>query len=655
MSKYHLDYETRSTVDLKKCGAYKYAEEAEILMVAVAKDDEHPAVWRIGDKHTSHGLAEQWLREIGSDPSHTVYAHNAQFERAITTYQWGNTFDFPPPAVEQWRCTAAIARRAGMPSRLIDLTYVLELGEDGKLSVGTDLIKRYCVPPFECPSEDTESWEMFTTYCLQDVIAERRVLDALSKFDQDNVCYHGAYLLDSKINDRGFPVNIDALAHANTMITQAEKDIAFEFYLYTGLRVTQNVALMAWFKERGYPGQNLQAKTIAKHLKDTRWVKDKNTLDALKFKAGNSFAALAKVPGMLRAANSDGRVRGTLFYHGAGTGRWSAKLVQPQNFKRPTVKDTKSAYAKIQSRTVDSLPPETLASCIRHFIQPQPGRVFLNADYANIEARILLWVADQLDMLQLFRDGKDAYIKMASSIFGVSEKSLTDKKLAGESTVERFVGKQAVLGCGYGMGATTFQATCENFGQEISTSLAERAVSVFRRENAKVVKLWRDCETAVKSAMKHPGRVFFAGTNIRFSVTDIGPIPYLLIRLPSGRCLAYPWPQAGEEISYWGRGGFLKDASTRISGHGRVGLYGGKIVENIVQGIAADVMVAGALSAEAKGYDICLLIHDEALCEVDFDDIRNSEEFAEALSVLPAWADGLPIEVDARTIPYYTK
>lgn len=265
--------------------------------------------------------------------------------------------------------------------------------------------------------------------------------------------------------------------------------------------------------------------------------------------------------------------------------------------------------------------------------------MMLDADFAAIEARIVNWLAGQEDALEEFRQGVDRYKRMASVIYGKPESAIN-------KFPERFIGKQATLGCSYQMGPTKFRKTCEKFGyKDMPAGLEDRAVKAFRLRHKKVVQYWDDVQTAAQQAVLHRGRKFLV-RNVQFLYAGVEGMPFLLIKLPSGRKLAYPKPR-------------LSNGSLTFFGHqiganwGDVSTYGGKLVENIVQGVAADIMANGAHEAENHGYQICTLIHDQAIAFQS--EGQTPDEFVRHLTKLPEWAKGLPLEAEGASVPFYRK
>lgn len=264
---------------------------------------------------------------------------------------------------------------------------------------------------------------------------------------------------------------------------------------------------------------------------------------------------------------------------------------------------------------------------------------FLDADYAAIEARIVNWLAGQEDALEEYRNGVDRYKVMASMIYRVPAEKVGKHP-------QRFVGKQACLGCGFGMGPAKFRVTCWKMGRyDLPEGLEETAVRAFRAKHKKVVNYWYDLERAAKRAILRKGEVV-PSNRLSFKCRDVEGMPFLLMKLPSGRKLAYPRPRiSGDRITFFGN---VKGATW-----GDVSTWGGTLLENATQAVAADVMTNGTHNAERAGYETATLIHDQNLSYVKPG--QTPEEFVRLLTDLPDWATGLPIEAEGALVPFYKK
>lgn len=667
---YHADYETYSEADIGDVGSYRYSEDpsTEILMMAISKNDEpvylwvHPR-WRDVVPGLHEPESEEVVFELDCDPQGLLYAHNAMFERAVTRYVDDSPIRFMRDRQKQWRCTAAMARRAAIPDSLDKATSFLKLGEK-KDSRGKALIRLFSMPQTSgkrkgqrvLPSEEPEKFREFCEYCKQDVVAEKALHKALASFELVGPAVLDTFLLDVALNDRGVPVNMKALKNAEAIITFCMREKVARFQEITGLVPTRRAAVKEWLEKHGLPLDNMQGETLEAVIKDA---KTPEVSEVLKLYVDLSFAAVKKVNAFLSFANSDGRMRGTMLYHGAGTGRWSSRGPQIQNVKKPTLKNLEGAFAMIErgcdAEDLDLIygePLEVIASCIRNFITAT-----LDADYNAIEARILPWMAGQDDAIARFRKFDsmagdtterrrcDPYRVMAAVIFNKAAEDTTDQ--------ERQLGKIVVLGAGYQMGKAKFLATCHSWGLDwVTQTLADRCIDAFRSMNPKIKQLWYDLNDAAIRAVAQPGRRFSAGL-ISFCARHEAGLLYLFMRLPSGRDIAYPDARIErdqtfdrDQVTYHGQ----LPASVLW---GRIKMYGGKWAENADQGIAADVMAFGCGNAMNEGYDVWGLIHDQGLGT--HKPGQTAPGFGKALAVLPPWAGGLPLKAEAKITKYYAK
>lgn len=657
---YHLDFESYSPVDIK-LGPNRYAEhpEAEILCLAVAKDNGAPLLWTNPRHRKPDPRAVQMLHEMVAS-GEKIVAHNALFEFALLNrlFHRDTGVRWPRDAVHlrsRMVCTAVMARRAGFPSKLEKVAEALEL-KHRKDPKGRAAIRTLCVPQKDgrriLPAEDPATFDTLCHYCVQDVRVEQEIHRKLEYFTPTGA-HLEAYWFDILLNTRGLPVNVAALRHAQKIVDTVMDRVGKQFLKWTGLMPTQNKRCKEWFHAHGLKLPNLQVDTI----EEWRPKCPPKVLPMLDAYSTLQFAAVKKITTMLDCAGEDGWIRDLFRFHGAGTGRWSGERVQPQNFKRPTIKDTDRAYALIcEGCTADDLDLlwgnalDVLSSCIRNFIHCV-GTELYDADYAAIEARIVNWLAGQEDVLQEFRNGRDSYRAMSAEIYGCSYDDIKNP------SYEREVGKRAVLGCGYKMGSKTFKDQCwVQYGLEVSEELAERAVEAYRRKHYKVKALWDLTGRAARAAVENPGNRYGAGKYLSFVVKTIRDIPYLLMRLPSGRELAYPRPAIEEMADKFGR---VREQITfygQLHGKqicGRISTYDGKLVENATQAVAMDIMANGACLAETRGFPVVALIHDQALA------LRRPhtrlEDYVAALTELPAWAAGLPIKAEGKIQPYYRK
>lgn len=691
---YHLDFETYSAANLPKVGEHRYAEDpsTKILLCAISVNDGPVELWdRVNPDDKG---ADELIRRMHADPDALIYAHNASFEAAIARTLWDRTFHTDPPRLEQWRCTAAMCRRVAIPASLEKAAEFLGLTEQ-KDKRGSALIKLFSVPqktgkfagrrihPVEDGAElvtvagekitVAAAWKMFGEYCRQDVRTEQAIHRKLraAEFEGDILA---GYQFDLRMNHLGIPVDVAALKQAQLLVGDYSAELVEEFQTLTGMVPSQTKALLPWFKERGYKGDNLQAPTMDDALEDdveetpnpmwSEGVTD-DAKRALEIRQSLSYAAVKKIPTMLNAACADGRVRGAIMFYGASrTGRSSGKIIQPQNFKRPTIEGHEDAYddiaAGMSHHDIERLygpPLEVLASAMRHFIR-EPGRLFLDSDFAQIEARVLAWIAGHHKLLAAFRRGDDLYKLTASTIYGVPYEQITKD--------QRFIGKVAALACGYNGGEAAFAIMAKNYSVDVEPKKAREIVKLYRENNPEIPRLWRAVGDAMKNAIRNPGETFRVPTcNVTYTVKRFAGHDNLLAKLPSGRTLLYPKPEIRrvvkkfedkdtgiikdwevDEISYWGQ---HNNVWCRVVTHGGTG------VENLCQAITGDFLTTAAVRAESKGYAIFMPVHDQLLSRYEPEKGQSAEEFTSIMCQLPAWAPDFPLAAATNIVRHYSK
>ena len=559
---YHLDFETYSGADLKSFGGYRYAADksTEILIMAIAKNNQPTQVWSVIDRllgRLKESEAAMDLLAEAVESGAIIYAHNAQFEAAICKYLLMPTFGVNAPKLTQWRCTAAMARRAAIPSSLSGAGEFLGIVE-AKDKSGAALIRKFSIPrrPTKndtrvrvLPEEEIKEFQQFINYCRQDVMAEKEIHKRLHAFELEGPVLD-SFQFDFEMNDRGVPVNVPALARVNALIDEYTDRLTAEFLEITGFRPGQRAKVLEWMRERGYPFDNLQAAQVDLVLDsgasewEVRHVERKRELDglewqeqagegekapsrftvpklqpveitgeafkALKIRSNVSYAAVKKVPTMLGAACPDNMVRGSLMWSGAErTHRWAGRIIQPQNFRRPTIKGTEQAYQMLSEGVdIDTIEMlfgpflEVVASCIRHFIHWPQGPLN-QADFSSVEARGAPWLCGGKKKLEMFERDEPIYETMAAKIFGNTVETVIAEHEAGDSE-KRFIGKQAELGCTYNMGRPKFRGTCEGFKYKPSQAMVDAFKPRFKKVLRQAQRLCLNPEPWDEREIKFP-------------------------------------------------------------------------------------------------------------------------------------------------------
>lgn len=509
--------------------------------------------------------------------------------------------------------------------------------------------------------ESKELFEQLWAYCRQDVIAEEALSQRLIDLTPLET---RMFLMDAAVNERGFQLDVEGVQSALEVVEIECADLNKELHVLTGgtvERATQRDRMKAWFETQGLHLENTQKETIDYFLTDpTHKLSDvvRRGLELVKTLGRSSTSKYVK---MRDWVCPDGRVRGGLLYHGASTGRWSGQGVQPHNFVKGSIKDMEGAWEAIHSRNRELIGDftnedgepyadvmEVLSYALRGAIIPTPGYQLYVADYAAIEARVVLWLAKDTDALKVFERAKtcackgvgcnrcDIYLMMATDIYG-RPTTKKDKK-------ERGVGKIAILGLGYQMGWEKFKATALKGGVVLDDEFAQQVVATYREKRYRVKQLWYDQERAAIRAVEVPDRVVRCG-HVTWMMDD----GFLRCELPSGRWLSYPNPEVREEYTSWGQ---LKDTLTYETTNQynrqwqRQKTYGGMLVENITQAVARDLMAEAMLRCEESGvYQPVLSVHDELIAEAPMG-VGSILAFESLMAECPAWATGCPVAAE---------
>lgn len=644
MQKISIDIETFSDIDLVKCGVYKYADSPafEILLFAYSIDggEIHIIDLASGDK-----LPEEIISAIKSD---TVIktAFNAQFERVCLSKHLGILLD-----PSSWYCTAVQAAELSLPASLADVGAALGL-ERQKMTEGKDLIKYFCVPckptksnggrTRNMPKDAPEKWTLFKKYCKRDVDVERQIAEKLKKYLLSK-SEHDLYVLDQNINDRGVLVDLE-LARQAVKLNSIQTAVATEqAYTLTGLENPNSVAqLKAWLIENGVEIESLSKKAVAALADET----DGDIQEMLHLRLLMSKTSVKKYEAVMRSVCRDNRVRGMMRFCGASrTGRWSGNILQPQNLPQNHLPDLTLARDIVKDGDFEMLDmtfgnvPNVLSELIRTVLISKPNHRFIVADFSAIEARVLSWLAGEQWRLDTFRNGGDIYCASASQMFRVPvEKHGVNGHL-------RQKGKISELACGYGgsVGALKNMGAVE---MGVPEDELQGLINDWRNANPHIVKLWTEVGNAAMKAIKEK------------TIVSLGKLVFmyergiLFIRLPSGRRLSYIKPRigtnrfGGDSITYMGVG-----ASKKWE---RLETFGGKLVENIVQAIARDLLSSAMMNVANAGYDIVFHVHDEIIAEAP-DGQGSVDEMCMLMSINPDWADGIPLSADGYECEYYRK
>lgn len=654
--KAHLDFEVFSPTDLKESGAFRYAEDpdTEVLMLAYSLGKSKPQ----GVFLPEHG--GRWDAPRASIPEDIyplfdaidlgipVCAHNAQFERLM----WEKVLKHFPvvPKALQWNCTAARARMLTLPGSLDRAAEAvgLTIRKDPR---GKELIDRFCKPQKDGSriylSQDPEAAAAFLDYCIQDVEVEKKldlILPELSSVEAS------CFALDYTINDRGMPVNMERVDKARTFVEEYSERLLVRAKQISGYRPTQREKTLDFLAERGYPLPNLQAATVEALAKRKGLPPD--LVELLDIRIELSRAGTKKLKAIQNTVSRDGRIRGGFLFSAASTRRWSSTGVQMHNLQKPEGEVNPPLLMNLLDYDPWALldlfdrPLTAIAQSIRGFFEAPGDETFHIADYASVEPRGTAWVAQEDWMLKAYREKQDLYRVAAGKVYHVDPKSLS------KDGFERFMGKQLVLGCGYGMGPPRFVETVAKFNKVITEEEAREAVYGYRNSVPNIVKFWKWIEACCIKATREWKVVRQGMLRFRPSTLSNG-FRVLYIDMPSGT-IAYPKPRVGQRM--WG--GVPQDVFLFYTPLGtsfiEIDTFGGSLVENVIQALCRDILRDGLLAANAAGHYVVGHVHDEGISQ-GRQNKADLLDFQHHLSNSSPWAKGFPIETEAFMSKVYKK
>ena len=654
-----LDLETKSSVDIAKCGVYKYAEspDFEILLFGVSVNHGPITVYDLacGDK-----VPEEIIAAL-SDDRVTKFAYNAAFERVCLSVwlhknypQHFKTYSVRGDPVQNyldpssWKCTMVWAAYNGLPLGLDKVGAVLGF-EEQKLKEGKELVKYFCCPcrptkknggrTWNLPHHATEKWALFKKYNERDVQVEMQIQERLKNYPVPDFVWD-EYHLDQEINDRGIMIDQEMVSQALRIDELSKSDLTARMRQKTGLENPGSVVQMKnYLAENGMEVDTLGKKDVAAMIKAA----PENLAEVLALRLQLAKSSVRKYQAMQNAVCADGRCHGLYQFYGANrTGRWAGRLIQLQNLPQNHMDDLEQARDLVKAGDYEILDmlydsvPSVLSELIRTAFIPQPGFKFIVSDFSAIEARVLSHLAHEQWRAEVFHEGRDIYCESASRMFGVPVEK------HGQNSHLRQRGKVAELALGYGGSVGALKAMgATDMG--IPEEELQPLVNMWRSSNPNITAYWWAVDRAVKDAITQRTR------------TQVGDITFemksgmLFITLPSGRKLAYVKPRigenrfGGESVTYMGI-----DATKHWS---RIESYGPKFVENIVQAVSRDIL-AYAMRTLSHCF-ICGHVHDELIIECSPG--VSLDAVCEQMGRTPPWLSGIELRADGYECGFYQK
>lgn len=663
-----LDFETTSGCDIAR-GSWPYSEHESTLVLC--------AVFCYA---TPGGVREWWEWQPGEELPAAIarfvqdggllLAHNYGFEHAIWTNVCRERYGWPPVAIEQWRDTQVMARSINLPPSIEGLGKTLKINVR-KDTDGGKLMREMASAELDESGEWIYPWigskskrRRLLDYCRIDVeVMVEAYFKMASLAPIDAVCW----AVDKVVNARGVFLDERFAAKCARMAeerTETLAEIAWETSYGDLANATSTPGLKKWLKAKG-----IELPKVARKRKDGSFVATESCskavcVDLLKKRElpddvravlqnrveANKATSLSKLKRVPELVGKDGRLRNALAFGGASTGRWTSYGLQLHNLPKNklSTEQARLAFWCCDNEDLEALcmsedyPLAAMSQLLRSVIRAAPGHEIIAADYSAIEARVLAWLCEHEGLLEQFRAGNDIYVYTAESI----------------ESDDRQLGKVCQLALGYGMGVLKFFDTAAAWGVPLALVEARRVQKAWREANGPVTQFWRELEAAFRECIAEHGRRIAIGPT---GLSVIGGRANIRIRLPSGRELYYWRPRIAtvertfetvdehgvitkstrtvEEIQFWSVGQDKKSMA-------RESTYGGKLVENVTQAVARDLLAyALPIIEKTDPYRVVMHVHDSIAAEVPTG-AGDVDEFCQLMASKPHWAAGLPLDTE---------
>lgn len=655
--KHHLsiDIETRSSIDIKKAGAYRYAQSEDFRILLFAYQWGTKPV-EIIDLAQGERIPERLVKAL-KNPDVIKHAYNAAFE-----WYCLNRAGYETP-IGQWRCTMVHGLYCGYTAGLEATGKAIGLPEDKrKLSVGKALIRYFCTPckptksnggrTWNEPKHAPEKWELFKEYCKQDVVTEHEILRRLNQFPmpEDEI---SIWQMDVRMNAFGVRVDRELISGALHIDDVCRQALTEEAAAITGVdNPNSTVQLMEWLEGNGVQADNMRKDTVSELLAGENTPEVQRMLE-IRQQLGKT--SIKKYMAVDAARCSDDRVRGLTQYYGANrTGRWAGRLVQMQNLPRNYLKTLDGARKIVKAGNYEGLRliygnvPDTLSQLIRTAFIPSEGNKFVVADFSAIEARVIAWLAGEQWVNEVFATHGKIYEATASQMFHVPVERI--KKGNPEYSL-RQKGKVATLALGYQGGVNALIAMgALNMGltEEELPDIVQR----WRQANRRICDLWYAVEQAALAVMQTAQPQAINGLIFSLEGDVVYGQCFLTVQLPSGRKLFYPKPFLQENqfgkmaVHYYTVGQQTRKWEVAST-------YGGKMTENIVQAIARDCLAETLKRIDARGLQVVFHVHDEVIIDAPME--VTADEICGLMAEPISWAPGLILKGAGFESQYYMK
>lgn len=659
-----IDIETRSSVDIAKAGAYKYAQSPDFQILLFAYQFGEDPV-EIIDFTVGETLPKELVPAL-KNPKVIKHAYNAAFE-----WYCLNRAGFETP-IDQWRCTMAHGLYCGYTAGLDATGKAIGLPQDKqKLAIGKALIRYFCVPckptrsngnrTWNQPWHDPEKWKLFKEYCRQDVVTEHAILARLKQFPMPEK-EQKQWQMDILMNAYGVRVDTELIEGALYIDGISTQELTDEAIRLTGLLNPNSATqLVPWLNEHSRKQetdpdvfQDIQKTTVAEALEKPGDLPEE-VLQMLRIRQQLGKTSIKKYVAMDTAKGEGDRVRGLTQYYGANrTGRWAGRLVQMQNLPRNYIKTLDYARKVVKAKNYEGLRllygnvPDTLSQLIRTAFIPSEGNKFVVADFSAIEARVIAWLAGEQWVNEVFATHGKIYEATASQMFGVP----VDRIAKGNPEYAlRQKGKVATLALGY-QGGTSALIAMGALQMGLTEEELPDIVHRWRQANPRIRDLWYAVENAALSVMQTAQPQAIYGLIFALEGDLVYGQSFLTVKLPSGRKLYYPKPFLKENqfgklaLHYYTVGQQSRKWEVAST-------YGGKMTENIVQAVARDCLAVTLERIAAKHLQVVFHVHDEVIIDAPME--TTVDEICDLMAEPIPWARGLILKGAGFESSYYMK
>jgi len=603
-----IDFETfyDTGFSLSRMTTEEYIQDDQFQVIGVAiKINDDKTEWYIGDD-CAKALAEvDWANSM-------LLCHNTQFDGAILKWYYG----FEPAGYFDTLSIARALHGINAGGSLKALAERYKLGEKGTEVVDAKGMRLEDFPEHQlrqygvyCKNDVKLTYDLFKVISMGFPVDELKLIDITLK-----MFISPTLQLDTEI----LKIRLQEVKEGKTLLLEGlMKKLACDSAEAVRKKLASNKQFAELLCQMGVPcpmkiSPTTGKETYALAKNDTGFMaltehEDIFIQELCNVRLGTkSTMEEARIERFISiATRNNNQLPIPLKYYGAHTGRWAG--IDKVNFQNLPSRDKKK-------------------KALKNAILPPDGHVIMNVDSSQIEARILVWLAGQHDVVEQFRKGEDVYSVFASKVF--------NREVSKKTPTERFIGKTCILGLGYGTGAKKLQHTLKTSppGADLSDQECQRIVKVYRDVNHEVIKLWDKCDKALKFMASWPeGKPFYYLDNRKSILVTPGGL-----RLPNGLYIYYPDLEWKTDESV--RGGYVYK-----SRRGQVSIWGGAMVENVVQALAR-IVVGEQMIAINERYKPVLTVHDAIICTAPKDEAQEALDFLMAeMSKAPAWAEGLPI------------